>query len=406
MGTRIYITVQGLVYNTFRKSDDDKEMIKLFSKILSGTVEGSTFDVLYLKIAREWLEQDDVINPFKYERNFIQTVWIFDLDYDVLRYHKKDDLFSQIPLRLVRSRSVNISDFQPYELPTAPRQGSSAFLLPPYYQFHRKGLDPKRLERRRAFVSRIFADFAFQWKHVLCGRYNDQTFRKLATAIIKIATLDFNVVEVTTQRLGVYGRLIGKHQLPEWEPFKKKIIQVGEMSIVISRHLPHALVLLREHWAAAEIRSNPQQSSSLWQPRNYLIITVQEIILCRPDDYSTKYTKPERLFDGCHPPSDKALDLLLEATQPEFFTHPTHALPIKLQDLILDNVSLGPIERARIGCTLDIGSPFTWKCKGRSVVRQEDRLIRVPGFPAESHISFGEHSSGVARSEASELSRE
>lgn len=93
----------------------------------------------------------------------------------------------------------------------------------------------------------MLADFAFQWS-VLCGRYNNSTFRKLACAIIRIITLDFNVEEVTTSRLGTGGFLVWLHSLPEWQPFSEDIVRVGGVSIVISQHPRHAITLIRNNF--------------------------------------------------------------------------------------------------------------------------------------------------------------
>ncbi|PVI02626.1 hypothetical protein DM02DRAFT_653291 [Periconia macrospinosa] len=107
-------------------------------------------------------------------------------------------------------------------------------------------------------------------------------------------------------------------------------------------------------------------------------------------------TKPKRLFDGTQPPSNEAIDLLLEATQTRPPTTLMHKLPIELQDMILNKVSAGPIESAKVGCMLNTGSVFTWKCGDRDIEREEGRRNRTPWTPVESHIWFGNYSSGIA----------
>jgi hypothetical protein len=62
----------------------------------------------------------------------------------------------------------------------------------------------------------------------------------------------------------------------------------------------------------------------------------------------------------------------------------------------LDEVSAGPIERARIGCLLYAGSNFGWTCGNRIVEREEGRRNRTSQTPVESHVQFDGCDSGVA----------
>lgn len=50
------------------------------------------------------------------------------------------------------------------------------------------------------------------------------------------------------------------------------------------------------------------------QHQTYLLLSVRHILLCRVTNKSVSYTKPELLFDGVHPASDKTIELLLMAT--------------------------------------------------------------------------------------------
>ena len=359
------------------------------------TDSGSTFDTLYSQFAKEWHQQDDIVNPFHDGRCvLVATVWTFDLDGDVLRIDKKDNNLC-VHLSLVRQRSITISDFQSYEPPPPHEYALQSSFKPPHWQMRRIGLDSKHLERHKAFVCRVLTDFAFQWRHILCGRYNNLTFRRLACAIIRIATFDFNVVEATLPRPGIGGFLVGIHNLPEWEPFSGHIVQVGTTSVVICQHTQHALTLIRDDFAR---RSIPKHGSSETPDDNftYLILSVQEIILYRKNRHSERYTKPERLFDGTHPPSDEAVELLLKATQGSVPTTRIHSLPVELQDMITNKVSEGPIESARVGCILNAGTAFRWKCGNRNIKREEGRTFRTPWTPVESHIWFGNYFSGVA----------
>ncbi|KAI0543266.1 hypothetical protein GGR58DRAFT_15466 [Xylaria digitata] len=373
MSTWILINIQGTVYYTARRYADDDGMVQLYSKSLLNVTRDSTFDTLYSRVASKWHQQDDIVIPFNDRRQYhIKTVWIFDLDKDIIRFEKKDHHL-QVPLHLVRDRSVTISDFKPFEAPAPLELEFPSLLSPPYWNIRPKGLDLELLGRRRALLSRIFVDFAFQWRHILCSQYNDSTFRKLASAVIRIATLDFKVTEVTTARQGIGGYLVWIHNLPEWDPFNEHIIRAGGASIVISRHIPHAIALIQEDFSKTISNSVRTALASPDESRTYLVLTVREIFLYRINSESVRYTKSKRLFDGYHPPSDEALDVLLQATQGSFPApiDRLHRLPTELQDLILDNVSAGPIERARVGCMLSFGSNFTWRCDGRDIEREE-----------------------------------
>ncbi|OCK78343.1 hypothetical protein K432DRAFT_436015 [Lepidopterella palustris CBS 459.81] len=397
MSAYINISLQGTVYFAARRSVEDDDMIRMYSSKLVGVARESTFDALYSQVAWEWHQQDDIVNPFHDRRRVhVKTVWTFDLDGDVLRLDKNDRNF-RVPLSLVRQHSITISDFEPYEPPTHQKHTLQSILRHPYWRMSRERIDLQHLERRKAFVCRVLADFAFQWRHILCGRYNNSTFRRLACAIIRIATLDFNVEEITLSRQGTGGFLVWIHNLPEWDPFNGNIVRVGGTSIVISQHIPHAITLIREDFAKQSLSSLKHNSSETSDKSlTYLILSVQEISLYRINTDLERYTKPERLFNGTHPPSDEAIKLLLEATQTSAPTTPIRSLPIELQDMILDKVSVGPIESARVGSILNAGSVFTWKCGDRNIEREEGRRNRTPWTPVESHIRFGNYLSGIA----------
>jgi hypothetical protein len=165
----------------------------------------------------------------------------------------------------------------------------------------------------------------------------------------------------------------------------------------MSRHIPHANAMIRNDFAKAALSMPSHMASeSSDEYRSYLILTVREVILFLIKSDSEIYTKPERLFNGYDPPCDGAIKLLLEATYGRFNKTLTHLLPIEWQDLILENVSAGPIERARVGCILESGSIFTWKCRNRNVEREEGCRNRTQSTPVDSHIWFGDHPSGVA----------
>ncbi|CAA9965498.1 hypothetical protein PTMSG1_08857 [Pyrenophora teres f. maculata] len=393
MAAYINLSLQGTVYFAAHRSAEDDAMLQLYSNKLVGIARESTFDVLYSQVARDWQQRDDLLTPFNDRRwTHVRAVWTFELDRDVLRLEKKDrNLW--IPINLIRQRSITISDFEPYEPPPILAKHALQSVHPaPCWKIKRKDIDLQRLQRRKAFVSRIIADFAFQWKHVLCGRYNNFTFRRLANAIIRIATLDFTVEEATLSRQGTGGFLVWIDNLPEWDFASGHIVRVGGTPIVICQHTPHAITLVRKDFAKQILFTPGSAGKSL----TYLILSVRELILYRIDSERERYTEPMRLFDGIYPPSDEAIEILLQATQTSASTAPLRKLPVELQDAILDKVSAGPIESARVGCLLDAGSVFTWKCGNRNIEREEGRRSRTPSTPVESHIWFGGYPSGIA----------
>ena len=254
-----------------------------------------------------------------------------------------------------------------------------------------------QLDRHKAFIFKVLADFSFQWRHLLGGSYNNSTFQKLASAIIRIITLDFNVIEVTTSRQGMSGFLVWLDNLPEWNAFSGHIRRVGGVSIVISQHPQHATALIRDDYQNYIVSQARYCSSTASEEhRTYLILTVREVMLYRINTESERCTEPRRLFDGSNPPSDAAMELLVKATHTKTSPTTLHQLPVELQGMILSHVSEGPIERARLGCLLNIGSSFTWQFGGRTIEREEGCRGRTPWTPVESQICFGKWFSGIA----------
>ncbi|KEZ46220.1 hypothetical protein SAPIO_CDS1106 [Scedosporium apiospermum] len=395
----------GAIYFASGSTAEDEVMLRMYSRKLRDIERESTFDVVYSRLGRRrnWRLQYDVVPPFQDPRHVhLKSIWTFDLDDDVLRLDKKD-LNLQVPLNLVRFRSITIADFEPYQPPLARSKHSlqSVFVFPrSWTNMTRNGVDRSQLLRYKALVPILLADFVYQWRHVFGGRYNNATFRRLAFAIIKIATLDFRVEEVTQPRPPIATHFIWINDLPDWEPFSGDIVRVGGVSIVISQHIPHAVSLILKDFA----KRNRQSAQDPQDPQNqlpgnsltYLVFSVKEVILFRMSRQGERHSRTLRLFDGVEPPSDEAIDLLLEATQTSVPTTRLHHLPMELQDAAIRNVAAGPIESARVGCILNAGSVFTWRRNNRSIRRQEVRAFRSPQSPVESQIFFGDSFSGLA----------
>ncbi|KAI9878950.1 MAG: hypothetical protein M1830_010068 [Pleopsidium flavum] len=293
----------------------------------------------------------------------------------------------RLALSVLRQRPIAFDDFEPYEPATIPKIDVRTAFPPPYWS-----PTDHVLERTEAFVSRILEDFAYQWRHILRNRYNESTFRKLASAVIRIAMLDFNVVEEAPRRRSRNYHMVDVHQLPEWKCLDPTVIQIGCVWVVLSQDIKNSISLIREDYA------NHKDNASHGKPNRsvtYLVLSLRHIILCNIDDKTLKYTQPEPLFDGTNPPSKGAIKLLLIALHAAHTIPPIHYLPAELQDNILNSVSEGEIEGARIGCILNLGTPFLWKSGDRPLERVEWWRNRTTG-PLEQQIWFGGCFSGVA----------
>jgi hypothetical protein len=365
------------------------------------TISACTFDALYFQFDGKWHQQDDIVHPLHDGRCVgdgryaqVETVWTFDLDNDILRFDKKHK-HMQISLELARRVSMATSHFKPYSSLEHPQHTSSFILPQTLWSPRRKALDLSVLERRKALLSRVLDDFAFQWRHVLCGPYNNSTFRRLAHAVIRLVTLDFTVVELVTPRQGASGALVRLQDLPEWNPCRD-IIRRGGVSIVSSQHTPHAISLIRadfRKWKTSSLQHKFSGTPDM--ARTYLIFSMREIILYQISEDHERQSKVEPLFSDAVAFSPKAVDLLLEATQSRSPAVYIQNLAVELQDMILDNAA-GPLQHAKLGCNLNIGSAFTWRSEGRDIERQEYIRNRSRESPVESQIWFDNYFSGIA----------
>jgi hypothetical protein len=356
----------------------------------------------------EWRQQTDIANPFHDRKcrcaethdahpHSVQTIWTFDLDADILRFDKKDQNLA-VPLHIVRRRYVRIPDFEIHDQPPAftgrfqDRSGSQL----PGLRRERHPLSP-HLQRYMAFIEPILRDFAFQWRHMLCNRYNHSTFRRFAYAIIRIISLNFEVKEVSRNS---NASLVTPLPIPIWNPPNgdEHILRTGGDTIILCQHHPVAVALIDDYIetqkAAARCAVPPRKFPNQF---NFLVLTVREAI--RFDINRTEHpdlTEWESLLDGKTPLSSAAVELLLHAVQarsaPE---NRIRNLPIELQEMILDHFS-NPIERARIGLILDIGIESTWKTKGTPIKLLKERPTMASSISlTDLHIYFDGHSSGL-----------
>ena len=141
------------------------------------------------------------------------------------------------------------------------------------------------------------------------------------------------------------------------------------------------------------------------EQRTYLLLSVRQMSVCHVDSTGNfLYTAPTTLMDGRTLPSPSAINLLLQALSPPRppLRTPVHNLPLEIQDQILKHVSAGPIEAARLGCVLGLGSPYTWMRavdwprRGGPVELLTSPSHRTESTPVESKICFRDVFSGVS----------
>jgi hypothetical protein len=368
------------------------------------TYSASAFDALFRGSDYKWLLRDDVVKPFGDIRQNLRSVCTFNLDQDLLSYSDYSDESGHIQIPLTRLRKpssdplrVRLSEFTPFEI-TSPPQLDLAEFSPPY----QKPSTPIP-ERRLAFSSRVLSDFADQWRHILRSSYADSTFRRLAKAVVSIATYDFRVCELSMMLPSTFCISMGStvHQVPFWEPYERHLFSIGGTTVVLHQDLQTALKIAREE---AKESSKVRTPSDRTEQRTYLLLSVRHMLVCHVDSAGTfSYTAPVTFMDGLTQPSPSAINLLLQAlspSRPQPRT-PVHNLPLEIQDQILQHVSEGPVEAARLGCVLGLGSPFTWMRavdwprRGGPVKLLTSPWYRTESTPVDSQIYFGNVFSGV-----------
>lgn len=350
----------------------------------------------------EWY---DTVNLFGDSRQIqYRTLWTFDLVEDVL-IHTNASGRRKLSLQSLRDQRVKLSEMQTMDT-------QALHLLSPTTRSLGEIWKPDLVidERMRAFSHRLLCDFNHQWRHILRNEYNSTTLQILATAVIKLSTMDFDVREDTEERLtNTSGKksYVWVAELPAWAPFNTtttNIIPVSAAHVVVCLALEEGLSVARKHMSRLELDGYNWHSESL-EP-NYVILSVKHIMLCRITDHDTfDYTEPLSLLTGTSEAetiSKTAMDYLIWSTSSEMKTIDTslQLLPTEVQDNVLRYVSAGPLAAARIGCILGIGSPCLWKDDAMPIELQEFWTRRHIGSPVESQIWFDNHNIGLVYKKA------
>jgi hypothetical protein len=349
-------------------------------------------------LGRDWEVRDDTVNPFGDPRGEGFEVYTFDLTKDMLIFSNALEN-RKIPFAFFMYYVLTPAKFTAFNVPPSPRIIDISAFVPPYWQ-------PNFPVAERVFtlVERIFSDFNFQWRHVLRCAYADTTFRKLARAVLSIAVLDFNVVEISGN-MGTCANHSGRPyvsniHLPSWEPFLESTFNLGRTMVVLNQDLENALAWTRKHSREQLILQEK------YRPNIYLLLSIRHIMLCRVDRHSNlSYTSSIPFLNGIDTPSSASITLIIQAFALAFPPPPhtpIHDLPIEMQNRILEAVSNGPIEAARLGALLGLGSPFTWMRaqdsprSGGAIERHMRFAQRHDTSPIESEIHFEETFSGLA----------
>ena len=341
---------------------------------------------------REWRQYDDIVNPFGDKRGVLsENVWIFDLIRDIL-YFDTVDQNRQLPLDVLRQRPITSGDFTPYQPATPPTIDVARAFPGPY-------LEPRKVvpEMTMKLVSRMLQDFAFQWRHILRHTYNDITFRRLARAIVRIATMDFQIIEVASERHPYPGGpIVSNFEAPMWKSFDSHVVPLRTVRLVLSQDLESAIRMAKKDFAEQRTDLKDETLKAKEHRRTYLVLSVKHVLLCHIGDNSVMYTEPQCLFDGVNQASDRAIELLLMATHCSNFPRtPIHSLTPELQDQILSHTSLGPVKAAQLGCLLNLGFPFKWRYGGRDIEIETCLRNRTEFSPVEQQICFDDVLSGL-----------
>ncbi|KAK9434808.1 hypothetical protein VB005_09593 [Metarhizium brunneum] len=368
--------------------ESDATCLEVFSRALVGQEKcpSKLSASLEQSIDLAWEDVLDFVDPFGDRRGCVfDSVWIFDLDKDLVSLQKRyQTCFSS--LELARKRLLTLDDFQVLNSPTQPLQREPN-LSEPYWE---PKLDP--LPRIKSFLARLLRDFAHTWRHVLRRPMNTIVFQKLAYATIWISTLDFILFErvgfehVSTSPRGPYVDVV---DLPGWEAPEETLVQAGSCWFALAQDTREGLEMVQRHM------TNHLKDSAT-AVRTYAILTLRHVILCKAQGSELTWTRSETLFGDGYT-SDTAIDMILWAihtTEPQ--PSAINCLPVEIQDRILYYATTSVVASAKLGCTLGAGSPFPWVDGGLQLELQENKRHRTESSPVESQIYFGGVMSGLS----------
>jgi hypothetical protein len=250
----------------------------------------------------EWYEYDDVVNPLGDYRECLTGM------ISIFAYIDTKDEYHRLSPAILRDHPVTSADFENYQPVIRPKIDVARDVPGPYRE-------PEKAAPGRAMrpVSRLLRDFAFQWRHILRHAYNDIIFRRLARAIIRIASMAFHIKKTARDKERRGQALVSHREAPRWESFYSEIIPLQPVRLVVSPDLRHGVRLAQEDFAKKKEDSTDKLSKGKSHRRVYLVSSVRHVLLRRAGDDSNTCTKPESFLDGGNQASDRAIELLLTA---------------------------------------------------------------------------------------------
>lgn len=311
---------------------------------------------------RHWKRRTDTVDPLGDERGSADNVFTINLNNQAFFYFASLASNSWLteslraPFSQARSGLLSCEDFTWFTPPSAPtlKPIPGPYWIVPVNSYPRK----------MAFVIRLLEDFNNEWRHILRSRYRDTTMRAMARAIICLASMDFIVLESTNeQRPPIFQKpFTSIHSFPSWYAYETNLCTIGRLRMFLNQDLVNGLCRLRREIHKTRQVLKPWQSMT---PCLILLCSIRHIMLCSVSPFGyLSYTQTHSLCNGFDKPSPSAISLLILAVS---YAHspprqtPLHHLPVQIQDLILDQLTDGPIECARLGCKLGLGLPFLWK---------------------------------------------
>lgn len=331
----------------------------------------------------------DIVIPYGPGLNEkFETSWVFDLNTNRLIRHKKSGS-SFVSLLTAAQHELTLSDYTPIERPSFPKFAPEEFPAP-YWDLQ---FETGSFERERVFVGRLLRDFGYAWRHLLLRPQRKSTLLRLSEAVVQIASLDFSIDERYLFDHSPEYDYAGVADLPRWPGRGREMIRRGRSWFVLVQDTREGLQAIQRHHSE-QIRGDRDGPG---ENVVYVILTMRHIVLVRPCKDTFEWTQPESLYDGDHPPSDRAIDMLLWAAKGPSQSSLLYDLPVELQDRIIKEAAPSPIAVAKLGCDLGMGTPFSWRDFHHREIRLEPRKRkRLRHSPWESRIFLGEFMSGLS----------
>lgn len=342
----------------------------------------------------------DVVNPFDDERaEEERPLWVFDIEGDML-YRFSEDGPSRMPISLLQSqKDVDETSLESLgnaiSSPLCPTLDSNMTPWKPEIDIDRRVWQLTRL---------LIDDFHIAWEHITRYKFNSITLGKLARGLIRLATLDFEVIESMGEPTPRDPH-VAIRDLPRWEGYEAPIVRVGNLWVVLCQAVQEGLSMAQSHAASEEFSVSEVQglADPASEQAHYMVLTVKHVMLCRViGPGKLCHTMPEPLYNGNanEMTSCLATEYVVWATESarnvgHLDDPPVHNLPLEIQEMVLQEASRGKVASAHIGCVYNLGLPFDWSEGGNAIWPCEGYVQRPSGIHVDSEIWFGSEKSGL-----------